>query len=126
MRISDWSSDVCSSDLDPLLAHDKEGILRQIMEDTVDGEYQAYKANDGKSVREHFFGKHPKLLEAVSRMSDEDVWRLNRGGHDPHKVYAAFKSAATPQGQPTVILAQTINGYAMGQHGRAAVRERGC
>src|SRR3546814_13085418 len=89
------------------------------MEDTVDGEYQAYKANDGKSVREHFFGKHPKLLEAVSRMSDEDVWRLNRGGHDPHKVYAAFKSAATHQGQPTVILAKTIKGYGMGHVGQA-------
>src|SRR3546814_7257650 len=89
------------------------------MEDTVDGEYQAYKANDGKSVREHFFGKHPKLLEAVSRMSDEDVWRLNRGGHDPHKVYAAFKSATTHQGQPTVILAKTIKGYGMGHVGQA-------
>jgi pyruvate dehydrogenase E1 component len=104
---------------DPLLAHDKEGILRQIMEDTVDGEYQAYKANDGKFVREHFFGKHPKLLEAVSRMSDEDIWRLNRGGHDPHKVYAAFNAAATHAGQPTVILAKTIKGYGMGHVGQA-------
>lgn len=104
---------------DPLLAHDKEGILRQIMEDTVDGEYQAYKANDGKFVREHFFGKHPKLLEAVSRMSDEDIWRLNRGGHDPHKVYAAFNAAATHEGQPTVILAKTIKGYGMGHVGQA-------
>jgi len=104
---------------DPLLAHDKEGILRQVMEDTVDGEYQAYKANDGKYVRENFFGKHPKLLEAVSRMSDEDIWRLNRGGHDPHKVYAAFKSATTHTGQPTVILAKTIKGYGMGQVGQA-------
>ena len=99
---------------DPLLASDKEGILRKIMEETVDGEYQAYKANDGKFVREHFFGKHPKLLEMVSRMSDEDVWRLNRGGHDPHKVYAAFSAATKHTGQPTVILAKTIKGYGVG------------
>ncbi len=99
---------------DPLLASDKEGILRKIMEETVDGEYQAYKANDGKFVREHFFGKHPKLLEMVSRMSDEDVWRLNRGGHDPHKVYAAFSAATQHVGQPTVILAKTIKGYGVG------------
>lgn len=99
---------------DPLLASDKEGILRKIMEETVDGEYQAYKANDGKFVREHFFGKHPKLLEMVSRMSDEDIWRLNRGGHDPHKVYAAFSAATKHVGQPTVILAKTIKGYGVG------------
>ena len=104
---------------DPLLAHDKEGILRKIMEETFDGEYQAYKANDGKFVREHFFGKHPKLLEAVSRMSDEDIWRLNRGGHDPHKVFAAFDAATKHEGQPTVILAKTIKGYGMGHVGRA-------
>ncbi|MGE4124087.1 MAG: pyruvate dehydrogenase (acetyl-transferring), homodimeric type [Pusillimonas sp.] len=104
---------------DPLLARDKEGVLRRIMEETVDGEYQAYKANDGAYVREKFFGKHPKLLEMVSRMSDEDVWRLNRGGHDPHKVYAAFHSAVNHTGQPTVILAKTIKGYGMGQAGQA-------
>ncbi|MDS1141489.1 pyruvate dehydrogenase (acetyl-transferring), homodimeric type [Pusillimonas sp. SM2304] len=104
---------------DPLLARDKEGILRRIMEESVDGEYQAYKAHDGKFVREHFFGKHPKLLEMVSRMSDEDVWRLNRGGHDPYKVYAAFKAASEHAGQPTVILAKTIKGYGMGHVGQA-------
>lgn len=104
---------------DPLIARDKEGILRRIMEETVDGEYQAYKANDGAYVREKFFGKHPKLLELVSRMSDEDVWRLNRGGHDPHKVYAAFHSAVNHTGQPTVILAKTIKGYGMGHAGQA-------
>ncbi len=104
---------------DPLFARDKDGILRRIMEETLDGEYQAYKANDGKFVREHFFGKHPKLLEMVSRMSDEDVWRLNRGGHDPHKVYAAFASAAAHKGQPSVILAKTIKGYGMGDVGQA-------
>jgi pyruvate dehydrogenase E1 component len=104
---------------DPLLAADKEGILRRVMEETVDGEYQAYKANDGKFVREHFFGKHPKLLEMVARMSDEDIWRLNRGGHDPHKVYAAFDAAFKHAGQPTVILAKTIKGYGMGHVGQA-------
>ena len=104
---------------DPLLASDKEGILRKIMEDTVDGEYQAYKANDGKFVRDHFFGKHPKLLEMVSRMSDEDVWRLNRGGHDPHKVYAAFAAASAHKDQPTVILAKTIKGYGLGHIAQA-------
>jgi pyruvate dehydrogenase E1 component len=104
---------------DPLLARDKEGILRRIMEESVDGEYQAYKAHDGKFVREHFFGKHPKLLEMVSRMSDDDVWRLNRGGHDPYKVYAAFAAAAGHKGQPSVILAKTIKGYGMGHVGQA-------
>lgn len=99
---------------DPLLASDKEGILRKIMEETVDGEYQAYKANDGKFVRDHFFGKHPKLLEMVSRMSDDDIWRLNRGGHDPYKVFAAFSAATEHKGQPTVILAKTIKGYGVG------------
>ncbi|MFW8565903.1 pyruvate dehydrogenase (acetyl-transferring), homodimeric type [Orrella sp. 11846] len=99
---------------DPLLASDKEGILRRVMEESVDGEYQAYKANDGKFVRDHFFGKHPALLEMVSRMTDEDIWRLNRGGHDPHKVYSAFHAAANHTGQPTVILAKTIKGYGLG------------
>ncbi|MFA7436771.1 pyruvate dehydrogenase (acetyl-transferring), homodimeric type [Castellaniella sp.] len=104
---------------DPLFARDKDGLLRRIMEETVDGEYQAYKANDGKFVREKFFGKHPKLLEMVSRMSDEEVWRLNRGGHDPHKVYAAFSAAVAHTGQPSVILAKTIKGYGMGHVGQA-------
>jgi len=104
---------------DPLLARDKEGLLLRIMEDTVDGEYQNYKANDGAFVRKNFFGKHPKVLEMVSRMSDEDIWRLNRGGHDPHKVYAAYAAAVKHQGQPTVILAKTIKGYGMGKQGQA-------
>ena len=104
---------------DPLLARDKEGILRRVMEETVDGEYQAYKANDGAFVRKHFFGKHPKLLEMVSRMSDDDIWRLNRGGHDPHKVYAAFHAAANHKGQPTVLLVKTVKGYGMGPAGEA-------
>ncbi|AGF46855.1 pyruvate dehydrogenase E1 component [Candidatus Kinetoplastibacterium desouzaii TCC079E] len=99
---------------DSLLSNDKDGILKRIMEETVDGEYQAYKANDGKFVRENFFAKHPKLLEAVSNMSDSAIWRLNRGGHDPNKVYAAFEAASKHSGQPSVILAKTIKGYGLG------------
>ncbi|HJV80745.1 pyruvate dehydrogenase (acetyl-transferring), homodimeric type [Noviherbaspirillum sp.] len=104
---------------DELLARDKEGILQRVMMETVDGEYQNYKAKDGAYVRKHFFGKHPKLLEMVSRMSDDDIWRLNRGGHDPHKIYAAFKKAQEHIGQPTVILAKTIKGFGMGKSGEA-------
>ncbi|MFO7188479.1 MAG: pyruvate dehydrogenase (acetyl-transferring), homodimeric type [Pseudomonadota bacterium] len=100
---------------DPLLAIDHEGILQRVMEETVDGEYQNYKANDGAYVRKHFFGKHPKLLEMVSRMTDDDIWRLNRGGHDPHKIYAAYAAAVKHVGQPTVILAKTVKGYGMGK-----------
>ena len=104
---------------DPLLARDKEGILRRVMEETVDGEYQNYKANDGAYVRQNFFGKHPKLLEMVSRLSDDDIWRLNRGGHDPHKIYAAYHAAVNHKGQPTVILAKTIKGFGLGKQGEA-------
>ncbi|MCZ8108208.1 MAG: pyruvate dehydrogenase (acetyl-transferring), homodimeric type, partial [Burkholderiales bacterium] len=104
---------------DPLLARDKDGILQRVMEETVDGEYQAYKANDGAFVRKHFFGKHPKLLEMVSRMTDDDIWRLNRGGHDPHKVFATFHAAINHRGQPTVVLAKTVKGYGMGRVGEA-------
>jgi pyruvate dehydrogenase E1 component len=104
---------------DELLSRDKEGILQRVMMETVDGEYQNYKAKDGAYVRKHFFGKHPRLLELVAKMSDDDVWRLNRGGHDPHKVYAAFKQAQEHKGQPTVILAKTIKGYGMGRSGEA-------
>lgn len=100
---------------DPLLARDKDGILQRVMMETVDGEYQNYKANDGAYVRKHFFGKHPKLLEMVARMTDEDIWRLNRGGHDPHKIYAAFKAAVEHKGQPTVLLVKTIKGFGMGR-----------
>ena len=104
---------------DPLLARDTDGILQAVMEQTVDGEYQNYKANDGAFVRKHFFGKHPKLLEMVSRMTDEDIWRLNRGGHDPHKIYAAYAAAVKHKGQPSVILAKTIKGYGLGKQGQA-------
>ena len=104
---------------DELLARDKDGILQRVMMETVDGEYQNYKAKDGAYVRKHFFGKHPKLLEMVSRMSDDDIWRLNRGGHDPHKIYAAFKQAQEHKGQPTVLLVKTIKGFGMGKSGEA-------
>ncbi|MEY4712582.1 MAG: putative pyruvate dehydrogenase component, partial [Pseudomonadota bacterium] len=104
---------------DPLLARDAEGRLLRVMEDTVDGEYQNFKANDGAFVRKHFFGKDPKLLEMVSRMTDDDIWRLNRGGHDPHKIYAAYAAAVKHKGQPTVILAKTVKGYGLGKQGQA-------
>ncbi|WP_157264701.1 pyruvate dehydrogenase (acetyl-transferring), homodimeric type [Azohydromonas aeria] len=102
---------------DPLLARDKEGILKKVMMDTLDGDYQAMKANDGAYVRKHFFGRHPKLLEMVSKMSDDDIWRLQRGGHDPQKVYAAYHRAVNTTGQPTVLLIKTVKGYGMGKIG---------
>jgi pyruvate dehydrogenase E1 component len=104
---------------DPLLARDKEGILRKIMMETVDGDYQACKANDGAFVRKHFFGRHPKALEMVAKMSDDDIWRLQRGGHDPQKVYAAYHRAVNHKGQPTVILVKTVKGFGMGKSGEA-------
>jgi pyruvate dehydrogenase E1 component len=99
---------------DPLFARDKKGILLKRMEECVDGDYQAYKAKGGAYTREHFFGKYPELEEMVANMTDEDIWRLNRGGHDPHKVYAAYADAVAHKGQPTVILAKTVKGYGMG------------
>ncbi|MGZ5036887.1 MAG: pyruvate dehydrogenase (acetyl-transferring), homodimeric type [Usitatibacter sp.] len=102
---------------DPLIARDKGGFLLKRMEDAVDGEYQKFKSRDGAYVREHFFGKYPETRAMVANMSDEDVWRLNRGGHDPHKVYAAYAAAVKHQGQPTVILAKTVKGYGMGAVG---------
>jgi len=102
---------------DPLLAKDKDGLLLKRMEEAVDGEYQSYKAKGGAFTREHFFGKYPELREMVADMSDEDVWRLNRGGHDPHKVYAAYAEAVEYKDRPTVILAKTVKGYGMGEAG---------
>ncbi len=102
---------------DPLLARDKSGLLLKRMEECVDGDYQAYKAKGGAYTREHFFGKYPELLDLVANMSDEDIWRLNRGGHDPLKVYAAYAEAMEHRGQPTVILAKTVKGYGMGVAG---------
>ena len=104
---------------DPLLANDTKGLLQQRMMECVDGEYQTFKSRDGAYVREHFFGKYPELLEMVANMSDDDIWRLNRGGHDPHKVYAAYSAAMKHTGQPTVILTKTIKGYGMGEAGEA-------
>jgi pyruvate dehydrogenase E1 component len=102
---------------DPLFMRDQSGLLLKRMEEAVDGEYQAFKANDGAFVRKHFFGKYPELLDMVSSMSDDDIWRLNRGGHDPHKIYAAYSAAMQHKGQPTVILAKTVKGYGMGESG---------
>jgi pyruvate dehydrogenase E1 component len=102
---------------DHLFAKDKDGVLQRLMEETVDGEYQACKAKGGAYTREHFFGKYPETREMVADMSDEDIWRLNRGGHDPHKVYAAYAEAVEYTGRPTVILAKTVKGYGMGEAG---------
>ena len=104
---------------DSLLAKDKTGMLIRRMGEAVDGEYQAFKAKGGAYVRENFFGKYPELLDLVSQMTDKDIWKLNRGGHDPHKVYAAYHSAMQHTGSPTVILAKTIKGYGMGKSGES-------
>ena len=104
---------------DPLLQRDYQGQLKKIMMDTVDGEYQNYKAFGGAYTREHFFGKTPETAELVSKLSDQDVYRLNRGGHDPHKVHAAYSVAMAHKGQPTVILAKTVKGYGMGSAGES-------
>ncbi len=102
---------------DPLLAQDTDGLLHKRMEEAVDGEFQAYKAKGGAYTREHFFGKYPELKDMVANFSDEDIWRLNRGGHDPHKVYAAYAEAVEHNDRPTVILAKTVKGYGMGEAG---------
>jgi pyruvate dehydrogenase E1 component len=103
---------------DSLLAQDKHGLLRKRMMECVDGDYQTFKSKDGAYVREHFFNT-PELKAMVATWSDDDIWRLNRGGHDPHKVYAAYQAAVTHTGQPTVILPKTIKGYGMGESGEA-------
>jgi pyruvate dehydrogenase E1 component len=102
---------------DRLFAKDKKGLLQKRMQEVVDGEYQTYKSKNGAYVREHFFGKYPELLEMVADMSDDEIWHLNRGGHDPHKVFAAYAAATKHTGQPTVILAKTVKGYGMGEAG---------
>ncbi|MDA9624204.1 pyruvate dehydrogenase (acetyl-transferring), homodimeric type [Pelagibacteraceae bacterium] len=104
---------------DQLLAKDKSGLLVKRMNECVDGEYQVFKAKGGSYVREKFFGKYPELQELVSSMTDKDIWKLNRGGHDPHKVYAAYDAAMQNTGSPTVILAKTIKGYGMGKTGES-------
>jgi pyruvate dehydrogenase E1 component len=102
---------------DPLLARDERGLLRKLMMECVDGEYQNFKAKGGAYTREHFFGKYAELKEMVANLSDDDIWRLNRGGHDPHKVFNAYRAAVEHKGQPTVILAKTVKGYGMGRAG---------
>ncbi|MHC9084260.1 pyruvate dehydrogenase (acetyl-transferring), homodimeric type [Luteimonas sp. RIT-PG2_3] len=104
---------------DPLLARDTQGILKKLMMETVDGEYQNCKAFGGAYTRENFFGKYPETAAMVASLSDEDIWRLNRGGHDPRKVYASYQNAVETKGQPTVILAKTVKGYGMGSAGEA-------
>lgn len=105
------------SEWDPLLAKDSQGLLRQRMDEAVDGEYQNFKAKGGAYTREHFFGKYPELKAMVANMSDEDIWQLKRGGHDSNKVYNAYRAATEHEGQPTVILAKTVKGYGMGEAG---------
>ena len=104
---------------DPLLQKDETGLLRQRMDEVCDGELQNYKYNGGAYTREHFFGKYPELLELVKDLSDEDIMYLNRGGHDPYKVYAAYAEAVEEKERPTVILAMTVKGYGMGEAGEA-------
>ena len=110
---------IWGSGWDRLLARDKDGLLLKRMEEAVDGDYQAYKSRDGAFVREHFFGKYPELLDMVADMTDDDIWHLLRGGHDPRKVYAAYHEAVNHEGQPSVILAKTVKGYGMGTAGEA-------
>ena len=100
---------------DPLFARDTNGVMRQVMESTVDGEYQNFKAKGGAFTREHFFGKDPALKEMVANMSDEDIWHLNRGGHDARKVFAAYAAASKSDGRPTVILCKTVKGFGLGK-----------
>jgi pyruvate dehydrogenase E1 component len=108
---------IWGSGWDPLIARDSTGVLLRRMEECVDGEYQDFKSKDGAYVREKFFGKYPELAEMVAGMTDEEIWALNRGGHDPVKIYAAYSAAVRHVGQPTVILAKTIKGYGMGESG---------
>src|SRR5262245_47981062 len=108
---------IWGSDWDPLLAQDKDGLLVKRMTEAVDGEYQRYSIESGAYIREHFFGKYPELLRLVEHMTDEQLQKLSRGGHDPEKVYAAYKAAVEYKGAPTVILAKTVKGYGLGEAG---------
>jgi pyruvate dehydrogenase E1 component len=102
---------------DGLLAQDDSGVLVRLMTETVDGDYQTYKSRDGAFVREYFFNRYPETRDLVKDWTDEDIWHLNRGGHDPYKIYTAYKAAVEHTGQPTVILAKTIKGYGLGTAG---------
>src|SRR5256712_4105294 len=106
---------IVGSNLVPQLARDTTGRLRQLMEECVDGDYQAFKSRDGAFVRKEFFGRYPETAAMVADWTDEQIWSLSRGGHDPIKVYAAYKAASEQKGQPTVILAKTIKGFGMGE-----------
>jgi pyruvate dehydrogenase E1 component len=106
---------------DELLARDTSGKLRQLMEECVDGEYQVFKSRDGAYIREHFFGRYPETAALVADWSDEKIWRLTRGGHDPSKVYAAYHAAVSHKEKPTCILAKTVKGYGMGNAGEATM-----
>jgi pyruvate dehydrogenase E1 component len=118
-RGTGWNVIKClwGSNWDPLLAKDESGKLRQLMEECVDGEYQDFKSKNGAYIREHFFGRYPETAAMVADWTDERIWSLTRGGHDPIKVYAAYKTAADHKGSPTVILAKTVKGYGMGEAG---------
>ena len=104
---------------DPLFEQDSDGLMQQRMDEAVDGEYQNFKSRDGGYTREHFFGRYKELLSRVENLSDDQIYRLNRGGHDPYKVYAAYAAATAHKGQPTVILAKTVKGYGLGPAGEA-------
>ena len=108
---------VWGSTWDPLLEADDSGRLRQLMDETVDGDYQTYKSRSGAYIREHFFGKYPETAKLVEDWSDAEIWALRRGGHDPQKVFAAYDRAVKTKGQPTVILIKTVKGYGMGDAG---------
>lgn len=108
---------IWGSGWDELLTRDRTGLLRRRMMECVDGDYQTFKSQNGAYVREHFFGKYPELLELVADLSDDDIWKLSRGGHDPEKVYAAYEQAVCQTGRPTVILAKTVKGFGMGEAG---------
>ena len=108
---------IWGSGWDELLLKDESGKLRQLMEETIDGDYQAFKAKGGAYTREHFFGKYPETAALVADMTDEEIWKLQRGGHDPHKVYAAYHRAVHTEGKPTCLLVKTVKGYGMGEAG---------
>ncbi|HRN64429.1 MAG TPA: pyruvate dehydrogenase (acetyl-transferring), homodimeric type, partial [Alicycliphilus sp.] len=104
---------------DELLRRDKSGKLKQVMMETLDGDYQTYRAMDGAYIRKHFFGKYPETLKLVEHLTDDEIWELRRGGHEPEKVYAAFHAANEHHGEPTVLLVKTVKGYGMGKAGEA-------
>ncbi|KWT69312.1 Pyruvate dehydrogenase E1 component [Hyphomicrobium sulfonivorans] len=110
---------IWGSTWDALLEQDHSGRLRQLMEECVDGEYQDFKSKNGAYIREHFFGRYPETMAMVADWTDDEIWKLTRGGHDPSKVYAAYRRAVEHSGQPTVILAKTVKGYGMGEAGEA-------